>query len=425
MKLTNDYLFGMAWRATLFLLPWQTRLILSTAELNGFPWEQGTLAIYLSWMPLIATVILAWGRLKERATKQPLRATVAVPVGILILATLLTSSWSASFLFIAHIVLLVLFVAALNARSVPFTKAMHWFLFSLIPHALLGIAQFAAQHVWGSTLLGIAEQISWTRGVSVVEYGEYRVLRAYGGFPHPNLFGGWLAAALLFLPEIIRQAKTALTKFAWIGTGVLFLYTLILTFSRGAWIAAAVGLALAFVLAFRRTETKHQREALILAVVLFLAAISIAVITQWPTVATRFQATERLEQWSISQRTTAFQDGIEAFKRHPILGWGPGASLIGIAVARTAPSPVPLEPPHMAPFVLLLETGLLGLIAAVALAWYLLRTLIADKRLIPALPLLATLSLLALTDHYLWTLWAGNALLIVMLGLKSTKEKEI
>lgn len=422
---TKEQWFALAWRATLVLLPWQTRLILETPALNGFPWEQGTFALYVSWIPLIATIALAWEGLKKRAERLSLRAMVAVPVITLLLTTLFTRSWPASFLWWAHTVLLGLFIATLIVKEIKKQQVATWFILSLIPHTLLALAQFAAQHVWGSTLFGMAEQIAWQSGTSVVEYGEYRVLRAYGGFPHPNLFGGWLAMALLLLPDIIRRAKTTAIKFTWIGMGALFLYTLVLTFSRSAWIAAAFGLTFAFFQAFRRTENKRQREALFSAIALFSAALLIAGITQWDAIATRTLDPERLEVWSVSQRVTAIHDGFTAFKQHPILGWGQGAALIGIGASRTAPSPIPLEPPHTVPFVILLETGILGLAAVLALLWFVLRPLLTKHEWESALPLLAALAIIAASDHYLWTLWAGKCLLVLVLFLGSkTTEKE-
>jgi O-antigen ligase len=421
--MNTEKLFAIAWRATLLLLPWQTRLILTIPQLNSFPWEQATFALYVSWIPLLATIVLSWKHIKSHTTMQPLRALVVIPVITLVIASLFTSSWPATLLFWAHVILLTCFTTALVARHVPIVSAITWFMISLVPHAALGLAQFGAQHVWGSTLLGIADQPSWQSGVSVVEYGEYRLLRAYGGFPHPNVFGGWLAVGIVFLPELIRSAKTTLVKFAWLGCGALFLYALVLTFSRGAWIAAAIGLILASIRVFRRAEDRRAREALIPALILFMGIIALAVITQWPAVVTRVTGTERLEQWSLSQRTTALQDGLEAFKRHPVFGWGPGASLVGIAVARTTPSPVPLEPPHLVPFVILLETGIVGLASILALAWFLIRGILKDHRLLSTLPLLSVLAILALTDHALWTLWSGNALLILMLSLLLQKDR--
>jgi hypothetical protein len=83
-----------------------------------------------------------------------------VPFIVLLFTTAFTSSWSASLLWWLHAVLLGLFAATLLVRNVSSQSIITWFLFSLIPHAGLAIVQFAAQHVWDSTLFGVAEQIA-------------------------------------------------------------------------------------------------------------------------------------------------------------------------------------------------------------------------------------------------------------------------
>lgn len=47
--------FAIAWRVTILALPWQTRWFLD-AQLAGWPWEQGRVSFYLSWIPLLLTI---------------------------------------------------------------------------------------------------------------------------------------------------------------------------------------------------------------------------------------------------------------------------------------------------------------------------------------------------------------------------------
>ena len=150
------------------------------------------------------------------------------------------------------------------------------------------------------------------------------------------------------------------------------------------------------------------------AVILLTSAAT--VLWQWSAVLTRFTPSARLESWSIEQRSSAIQDGLVAWRAHPFVGWGPGAGLIGISLARTAPSPVPLEPPHAVPLVALLETGIMGLAGILILVVMLMHFLIKQRQFLIALPFLALLSVLALTDHALWTLWPGQVLGVLTLA---------
>ncbi|HWQ99312.1 MAG TPA: hypothetical protein VN397_00500, partial [Candidatus Methylomirabilis sp.] len=207
--------FGIAWRLAILALPWQTRWIFHEGSVGSSPWEQGTVAVYASWGVLLLAIgtglAVAWRKRSDRGTRNSGLGLhdgrkvqgphskfqlAAVAFAVLLAISLFTSSRTATFLWWSHAVILGLFACTLVRAEVEATSVMRWFVLSLIPHAALGVWQFARQDIIGSTLLGIATQHPWTSGVSVVEHGLYRVLRAYGGFPHPNVFGGWLAVGL-------------------------------------------------------------------------------------------------------------------------------------------------------------------------------------------------------------------------------------
>jgi len=77
-------------------------------------------------------------------------------------------------------------------------------------------------------------------GVSVVVANGVRWLRPYALLPHPNMLGGFLMIGLLAAVGWILSANQ---KLRWFGTAIFGfgLWGLLLTFSRGAWLAFAVG----------------------------------------------------------------------------------------------------------------------------------------------------------------------------------------
>src|SRR3989344_6023071 len=233
----RESLFAIAWRVAVLALPWQTRWIVETPTIAGSPWEQGTIAIYASWIPLVLVILIGlWNKKAPRPTTydpsvhsgQALRPTYFFAIAIIALITtsLFTSSPIATLLWWTHVLLLALFAWTLWRKEVTRAEISAWVVMALVPHALLGIA----------------DQRAWVRGTSVVEYGDIRLLRAYGGFSHPNVFGGWLAAGLLCVPTLVAAAQTVREKFCWIGCASLFMMALVFTLSRGVWIAAVVGL---------------------------------------------------------------------------------------------------------------------------------------------------------------------------------------
>jgi O-antigen ligase len=304
------------------------------------------------------------------------------------------------------------FFVTLRLARIPADRVAAWFIISLVPHAVLGAVQFLNQDAFGSSLLGMAVHHPWDQGVSVVQHGLYRVLRAYGGFPHPNILGGWLAVGLALLPGLAIRAKGKLGMIAYIFASALFATALVFTFSRGAWIAATVGFLSAIVLAWKRSGSVLCKQAVVLIGVITLCVAGMWVFVQFDHVSARFTPQYQLEAWSLETRARALSDGVAAWELRPVTGWGPGASLIGVSDVRKTDerwSLIAPEPPHLVPLVILTETGILGALAILALVVLLIQSLVANKRW-DALPLLLAGSAIAATDHYLWTLWSGMAL---------------
>ncbi|OGL74084.1 hypothetical protein A3E39_00635 [Candidatus Uhrbacteria bacterium RIFCSPHIGHO2_12_FULL_60_25] len=435
--MTRVRLFDVAWRLAILALPWQTRWIYQQGMIGGSLWEQGTGATYLSWSFVLIAVFLSFlvARLQNREpgtwNREPLqkgglrfpvpRSRFPIALLVLLIVSFFTASPTATSLWWLHVAILTLFAWTLVRAHVDVTP---WFILSLVPHAALGVWQYAAQDITGSTLLGIATQHPWTSGVSVVEHGLYRVLRAYGGFPHPNILGGWLAVGLTLLPGLARRSRSNPETLGLAACAVLFATALVLTFSRGAWIAAIVGLILAAWSVVRTSHADQDRQATWLVLAATVVAVAAGLASQWDHVTARFTPTLRLERWSIEQRSYAVEEGWDAFLARPIVGWGPGSSLVAITTTRQAKFSsrltVPPEPPHYVPLVALIETGIAGVLAMAYLAWRLLRPALGRDRWRTSLPLLSVLGLLMLTDHYLWTLWAGQALVMLVVAMLIT-----
>ncbi|GMU25202.1 O-antigen ligase family protein [Patescibacteria group bacterium] len=417
-------LFHVSWRVALLCLPWQTQWILQTGSIGGFPWEQGTLRIYASWMPLAVaagTGLLLSGK---RSSAQQWHSRERL---MRILATLFltgaivgTSSWTATGMWALEAFLLAAFVFALFRQHVSSQTIGFWFVLALLPHTALGIWQFFVQDIGGASVLGIAEHRPWASGTSVVEHGLYRVLRAYGGFPHPNIFGGWLAAGLALLPFLVRQAAAKYGVLFYVFSGAAFTAALLFTFSRGAWVAAVFGFFFAFAVSLKHASFRADKQSLWLLFAVVAALTAWGAVTQWDHIYARIAATERLEQWSLVSRKTSLIEGWEAWKLRPVTGFGPGAGIVGIQDIRnrlSRPSPAAPEPPHIVPLSMLVDMGILGFVA------FILATFIFWNRRKTRFswhvsgPVLAVFLLLAFTDHYLWTLWPGMALGAVILLL--------
>ena len=290
------------------------------------------------------------------------------------------------------------------------------FVVSLLPVALFGCWQFAVQHVDAMKWLGVAAQDPRTLGVAVVETIDFRVLRVYGSFPHPNIFGGWLAIGFVVSVWLASRASRKLFAIGWSLASTLLAVALLLTFARGAWIAAIVGIFLVLIRmwtmrvgATRRVAPTDALSIQYAAITLLCSAIIVGVIgyEQRVFVFSRVEAQGRLETKSFDERTQSLKDGVSIFLKHPIFGSGPNAEMLEL----NQKTSVPLQPPHD---VFLLSLDDFGIAGVVLLGWLLIRYRnFVKSRFLSGYWILIPLCLLGLFDHYPMSLWAGESLVFV------------
>ncbi len=141
----------------------------------------------------------------------------------------------------------------------------------------------------------------------------------------------------------------------------------------------------------------------------------------------RFVASERLEQKSLDARVGGLREGWEMFLRQPFFGTGPNAELFLLAHRLPKGSTVePLEPPHNAFLLALVNFGIVGMI----LLFMILLTVRSlgyahtrggrDKPAPTSYSLLACMVILAIFDHYLLSAWSGQALVAAAFCISDT-----
>lgn len=400
-------LFEISWRLTFFLLPWQTRWF-EPATLGGWSWEQGSLAVYAVWLPLFATLLLGFQMKRVRQLILPgILLASAAAVGLASQAPFepMLQWW-------AQIILLILFIWTLWGRIDRYA-ALSWFVLSLVPVALLGAYQFALQKAPGFSWLGLAAHDPRELGVSVVEWSEFRLLRAYGSFPHPNIFGAWLSAGTLSAVWAAALSKDKYRAIAFAFAAALFSGLLILTFSRSAMLAVILGLVPLCIEIFRRRASGLSVNFAGLATACAVLAALVMGMAQLEPLTARAKAQGRLENISTSERREGYSAGWELLKAHPLRGTGANAELAVMLPSaqknQRGELRAPLESPHNFFLLLFLNLGLLGGL------FFLLFCAHALKRLAPALLVFAWFLPLAFLDHYFWSYWAGQALLILVL----------
>ncbi len=417
-----------------FFLPWQTRMIFTPEkpELLSF-------SIYLSeiflWLAL--AFWLTGADLKKILPNPPLQkeGTANTPPfekgrlgGILVFSFLVFLSifWSpdrvAAFrlwLFIFDGIMIYIF---LREHGELRQKAAKVFLFSLFIASLFGIWQFFNLGSPAWKWLGLAARGAWNLGDIVVAADGGRWLRAYGPFPHPNIFGGYLAVGLIILFNFL---KTTQSSRSYKTRGIYFLaatlfFALFLTFSRSAWVAFAVA-AIYFIFEFYKKKrltltcaaaqvnVNDKRENILkFFIFLFALAITFSIIF-WPLFSTRATSAGRLEQKSNTERVGGWKIGLSSWLAHPVFGAGLGNSIITNYELRITNKIQ--EPAHNIFLIALAELGLVGFMIYL----FLWRGFWKN----PALrPLLILFFVIGMLDHYLWTFWSGQMLFWLGLAIQ-------
>ncbi len=438
-RLRIQQMWEVLWRAALFVLPWQTRWF-SDRQLAGWPWEQGRISVYGSWFVLAAAIVCGLAlsvceRLSASAASFARRfrfrhfshttQLAIVFVSWIFCTNILATHFSTSALcpvlqWWQQIFFLGGFVWMMRRRAVPWTSVAGWFVIAVIPHAVLGVIQAVMQRVVGGSWVGMASQLPAQLGVSVIEHGGLRWLRAYGGFPHPNIFGGWLALAVLVACMLVVAARTKKQAVWWTVCAALCSVALLLTYSRGAWIAAVVGVSIYVVVRY----AMRKDRSLFLRVALGCVIVTTCVVgyTQRGLIFTRTTTSTRLEVRSVNERVASLQNGWNIFREHTLFGTGPNVELLRLAEREpVSRSIAPLEPPHNFFLLMLADIGVVGVVLVAYLAYLCVRSLRRKSITPECVSVIVTLFTLALFDHYLWSLWAGQSLLAlgVLLAIRA------
>lgn len=326
-------------------------------------------------------------------------------------------------------------LAAFNVAKLAVTVAIGWYvvneverldqvilavLVMVASQAGIAIAQSATQHAIG---LGGLQELRFAPnvpGVSIVatDAGE-RWVRAYGLTAHPNILGGVLALGLLVIASAQGRGWTRLIRIGIFGLGVAALF---LTFSRAAWIAFAVGLAVAITMLAIRRDGPGLRSWIAATLTAGIIAVVLA-IPFAPYLAARANVSGPVatETRSIDERLALFDLGLKVAADHPLLGTGLGT--MPQALKQTDPAfDYAFQPAHVVLVDAAAETGLGGALCYLVLIVAPWLALVRARRrwtrwLAGASAAIAAITVVGLFDFYPWTASAGRTWAWILLGL--------
>ena len=448
LKISWEQLVDLGIYLWLFLLPWQARWIVRPGELYGTYWEYGTYSIYASEVLLVMILLLLavhWqGRGQARELAVSFWQALLLPkinltklvVGLLFWL-LLANSWSQdvhlSLYRWGQLLMGVAGVVWLTVRRISWQRIASILVAAGILQGWLALTQFLDQQVVGSAWLGMSAQRPDVYGVSVIQAGLNRWLRAYGSLPHPNILGGFLTFTLLLAWRLLMvvepasqaaagwiQKRLKLFSFA-LAAAIFFLMSgILLSFSRASWIAVAWSAA---GLGFYTIFFQKKLVAAYIKILLLLILPTLVWFTLYPLpFLTRLQGQEVLERQSIAERQLSYYDTVDISKNFWLYGSGFG-TYTKVLAAANPDRPLSLnQPVHNGWLLVLAEWGIVGLGILILLFWFIWQK---SKDKFFTFLILSSLALLLFFDHWWLSLVFGNTFLFLLLIINLTWPKSL
>ncbi len=348
----------------LFLLPFQTVLLLREPFIGGVKWEYGVIGVYLVDIILISVLIIVFAR---RFIVRKYQISLSVrPAGnikyqisdliflVFLLLAGLSIFWAPDQALALYFFVKLLLGAGLffmvRGMEIDLKKVVFVLLVAGVIQSGIGIAQFLSQQSIGSSMLGMSAHDASVAGSSVLKIDSGRFLRAYGTFPHPNVLGGFLGVILMMgigcyglrmtdcgngfekyqIPNTKYQKKLFVR-----GEGMAFLVGfpitllgLILTFSRTAWMGVGMGIVALAIYTHFSNVTRDQRSRFrvtffqILGVLGIAGAVFVGILHE--QIFPRFDTKAIEREGSVSERIVSLRDAQKLITTHPFMGVGAG-----------------------------------------------------------------------------------------------------
>jgi O-antigen ligase len=410
-----------------FVLPWQTKLILRPA-LNNF----NDISLYASHLVLLLALICffiykIWTKDSGRKTPPIWYFLGVIEVVMVVSFFYATDRLLAMFHYLLFLGGLGLFYlvreginrAAYEDSCLNRTRIIYVFLVSTFLQASLGIYQFLSQKSFAFKYLGLASHNPEVVGTAVIETVSGRWLRAYGGLDHPNILGGVLAISLILSAYLLARKKIINSNIQIWGLIMLFfsyffaLIALFFSFSRAAWLAYAVGMVILAVVIYRQED--HWVAKRFLALSFFsLALLLIAALPYRELALTRFYAEGRLEQVSISEREDYTVQASQIIKAHPWFGVG-NANYVKYLEKNSQVSNFNYyQPVHNVFLLVFAENGIFTFLSVIL---FLIFLALSPRRQNFAFSIIAALVIMMMLDHWLISLPFGVLFFFLILGL--------
>lgn len=351
------------------IFPWQMIWIYRTGLINGFASPFLTLGLYISEIILWLLCIVTFVNFKssvvsttlDRSTKRRkifwLFLFVAFPLYVL-----MNAWWSIHFdTSIRQALFVIEGYMLLTAIIVSRISIYEWIracIMGSIAPIMLGLFQWFTQTTFSSTLFGLTEHIVSNPGSSIVASDTIgRWLRAYGSFPHPNIFGGYLVCILAFTFLYSWSVQKMREKIGLLVIHTCAAFTLFATVSRSA-ICAYILLCVGFLL----YALQHKIRNIFLLITCSVLIGLVFGIVYRDIIYTRSIPVSISETRSLAERQEGMGIAWELHRLKPLFGFGGGMFIRAWHEYEPTLSGFLYQPVHIVLLVALVEYGYVGVL---------------------------------------------------------------
>lgn len=410
--------------AVFFLLPWQTRWIFGYETITGAETPFGVLSLHATEVLVLLTALVCFVRKQDRPSIDktyhlPLALAMAI-FGTAAFSLTWTEHLALSLNQLFHLgTAMVLFMLLLD-KKLEIRPLLAGFGAGLVIPLGLGVWQVLFDSSSASTMFGLAARDAEALGdsVTLAENGS-RQLRAYGSFPHPNIFGGYLAIGILSLRALFTGTlKNWQGKLLLVGMLALII-GLLLAASRAAVLGLVLGIGLALLVTHMKNTAK-ARIAVIPIAIVFIGGIWLGTLFLPGWAAASRGSWSPLEDRSIVERFTQYAHYPGVVQGEWFFGSGLGTYTFEAAEAVPNLEVWTYQPIHNIPLLIIAEIGLMGALIVVAWSSSIDRLNFArfpKPDAVMAFAMGNVILVILFFDHYLWTTWAGLALLAYVMAL--------
>jgi O-antigen ligase len=343
--------------------------------------------------------------------------------------------------FLLAIVAFFLLQRVFNYRRRTFTYATFILFITGVLQAIIGISQFVLQKSIGLKILGESDISSTIAGVAKFEIAGSKIIRAYGTFPHPNLFAAFLLFALaagfwLFLYTNFSRKSRFISNFV-PSSLVVIILGIFLSYSRSVIFILIIFLTIIifahkekYVTFFKQICTYLHIPSMLQGVFGIFLAFSLLFLS-YNILSPRICINNCANDNSIDLRLKYLETACSSITSHPFLGVGMGnfvSSQKESSLKKLAPWEQ--QPVHNLYLLIASEIGLIGVVLFLYTIVNL--TQIFNKGFFgklhnPFFLCFFGFLILGFADHYFWTLPQGMLIFWVCLAFfhSSTKINKI